>query len=165
MTDEFFNAQNAVGTFSGIRMMKKDGVLKFWYDDVKARGIYSMDGSAPSPALPSATPQPETPSPSPAPVDNPAFAANIPSQIKYMNLIMFEGTLSGVSSPHDILITCHYPNGKTVAKTITGVKNNGEADYPFETEGGGLGSGYITVALAGTGKLLGTYDFTVVAGS
>jgi len=41
MTDEFYNSENAVGTFSGIRMKKENGVLYFWYDDVKANGIYS----------------------------------------------------------------------------------------------------------------------------
>ena len=40
MTDEFYKSENAVGTFSGIRMKKENGVLYFWYDDVKANGIY-----------------------------------------------------------------------------------------------------------------------------
>ncbi len=41
MTDEFYESENAVGTFSGIRMKKENGVLYFWYDDIKAEGIYS----------------------------------------------------------------------------------------------------------------------------
>jgi hypothetical protein len=42
MTDTFYKSENVVGTFSGIRMKKEKGVLYFWYDDVKAKGIYSF---------------------------------------------------------------------------------------------------------------------------
>ncbi len=39
MTDEFFNAENATGTFSGIRMKKENGQLLCSIEDVKAKGI------------------------------------------------------------------------------------------------------------------------------
>jgi hypothetical protein len=41
MDDGFMNADNAIGKFSGINMKKENGVLYFWYPDLKERGIYN----------------------------------------------------------------------------------------------------------------------------
>lgn len=40
MTDEFFKATNATGTFNGIRMKKENGTLFFSYTDLKDKNIY-----------------------------------------------------------------------------------------------------------------------------
>ncbi len=42
MTDEFANAQNATGTFSGIHMMQEDGILFFSIPDLIRLGIFDF---------------------------------------------------------------------------------------------------------------------------
>ena len=106
--------------------------------------------------------QTQLPAPTPVPTDNPTFNAKVSSQEKIGNLIIVDGTLNGVSAPQDIVMTCNYPNGKTLAITRKNVSNYGNVFYPFETKVGGLGAGYITVSLASTGKVLAKYNFTVI---
>lgn len=43
MTDEFMAAENATGTFSGIRMKKESGTLYFYYADLKKYNIYPRE--------------------------------------------------------------------------------------------------------------------------
>lgn len=108
--------------------------------------------------------QPETPSPEPVPKDNPTFKGGIllGGEVEFNESIMFNGMLSGISSPQDLYITCHYPNGTTGNTTIENVRNGDYVYYYFKTEDGGLGSGTLTVELVSTGEVLAKYKFTVI---